>query len=366
MMISNDDWIVINKQQTGYYRINYDKENWMKLANELVNGDMNNIHLLSRGQLVDDALELGQANRLDLDVVLSIISYLQKEVEYVVWASADEGLLKLYRTFRGNDNRYFPQFFNEITELIYNDLGARSQSDELHHTKLARNLAIQWACLVGNSNCLSDTATIMNGVVYQNETIEADLTAVIYCNGMRNANSSKFTALWEKFAALEADRNLIIDGLVCNENSNNLKTFLTNVFGSMASDVEKRRAFNGVFSASETGLSAALQYFNENVLQIETVYGTSVGTLLVNVANQINSISEQGAFDRIIGSLESKIDVEIITNVRSIVKSNLDYFDDHIDEIETYLAAKYGNSGSRTASVVSLSMIVITISLILF
>lgn len=366
VVISNDDWIVVNKQQTGYYRVNYDRENWLKLANELMNGNMNNIHFLSRGQLVDDALELGQTNRLDLDVVLSIISYLQKEVEYVVWASADEGLLQLYRTFRGNDNRFFAQFFNEITEFIYNTLGAHSNPNELHHTKLARNLAIQWACLVGNANCLSDTATIMNGVVYQSETIEADLLAVIYCNGMRNANSSKFTALWDKFTAPEVDRNLIIDGLVCNENANNLKTFLTDLFESTASGAEKRRAFNGVFAASETGLATALQYFSMNAQHIETVYGTSMGTLLVNVANQIHSIGERDAFDRVIGALETGIDDEIISNVHRIVKSNLDYVDDHTDEIENFLAPKYDNSGSGMSTVVSLSMAAITISLILF
>lgn len=365
MMISNDDWIVVNKQQTGYYRVNYDNENWLKLANELLNGDMNSIHLLSRGQLVDDALEFGQTNRLDLDVVLSIISYLQKEVEYVVWASADEGLLQLYRTFRGNANQYFQQFFNEITELIYNVLGSRSKSNELHHTKLARNLAIQWACLVGNSDCLSDTATIMNGVIYQNETIEADLLAVIYCNGMRNANSSKFTALWEKFTAPEVDRNVIIDGLVCNENANNLKTFLTDLFGGMTSDVEKRRAFNGMFAASQTGLSSALEYLSVNALQIETIYGTGMGTLLANIASQIHSIGQREAFNRVIGSLESRIDAEIISSVRATVQSNLNYVDDHTDEIDRFLSTMYDNSGSRISAVVSLSMAFITISLII-
>lgn len=355
-MISNDDWIVINKQQTGYYRVNYDRDNWLKLADELTNGNINSIYLLSRGQLVDDALELGRSHRLSLDIVMAIIKYLRKEVEYVVWASADESLLQLYRTFRGNDK--FSKFFNDITEFIYNELGASSTSNELHHTKLARNLAIKWACLVGNSNCLRDTAVIMDAVIYQDHTIEADLKAVIYCNGMRNADSRKVTDLWNKFTLIGADRNLIIDGLICNENENNLKTFLSNIFGSMASDVQKRRAFNGVFAASATGLSSALEYFNENVMEITTVYKTSIGTLLINVANQINTISEQETFNNILRAVESEIDSEIIANVQSIVKNNLDYVVEHIDEMETYLASEY--VGSATSLVLSFSVILIT------
>lgn len=364
-MISNDDWIVINKQQTGYYRVNYDEENWLKIANELVNGNMNSIHLLSRGQLVNDALNLGRSGRLGLNIVLPIISYLRRENEYVIWASADEGLLQLYKTFRGNDkNRYFSRFFSEITEFIYKDLGAAGKSNEMHHTKLARNLAIKWACLAGNENCLSDTAAIMDQVIYESKTIEADLKAVINCNGMINANSTKVMNLWNKFTSTGADRNLIIDALICNQNAVNLKTFLSNIFESTATDAEKRRAFNGVFAASAVGLSSALEYFSENAMQIDAAYQTNLRTLVVNLANQINTVSEHDAFERVIAALESKIDAEIMSNVHLLVKGNLDYVDEHIDVVDRYLVSEYSASG--TSLVISSCMVFLTTILTLY
>lgn len=34
-VIDTNDWIIGNVQQYGYYRVNYDKNNWLKLVQQL-------------------------------------------------------------------------------------------------------------------------------------------------------------------------------------------------------------------------------------------------------------------------------------------------------------------------------------------
>lgn len=90
-----NDWVVVNKMQTGYYRVNYDERGWDLIISELVNGDLNKIHYTNRAQLVDDALALAEANQLDYGTVFDLLIYLKNEREYLPWAAADSGLSDL-------------------------------------------------------------------------------------------------------------------------------------------------------------------------------------------------------------------------------------------------------------------------------
>lgn len=366
LAITDDDWLLINKQQTGYYRVNYDNENWLKLAAVMNSINVNQIHLLSRSQLLDDALDLGRANRLRYNIVLAIVHYLSREREYVAWASADEGLTKLHQMFRGNDRLgLVKEYFKEISEFAYNQYGATSKSNEYHHAKLARNLAIKWACLAGNEECLSDTADIMNDVIADDYEIEADLQSTIYCNGMRNADNRKFMALMDKLRNDDVDRNQIIDALSCNENGNSLKTFLTMMFNGTVSTstAERRRAFNAINLASAQGLRIALEFFNDNSALIQSTYDAGIGTLLNNLANQIYSINDSALFNEILSKIETIVETANIAIVRDIVRANVDFIDEHIDEVDSYLSGDVTDGGTSS---VTLSMSLGAISLALY
>lgn len=82
-----NDWILVNINQTGYYRVNYDSKNWELLSNQLKHD-----HLVfdpkNRAQLVDDALHLASAGYLGYDVALNATLYLKKEREYIPWKAA--------------------------------------------------------------------------------------------------------------------------------------------------------------------------------------------------------------------------------------------------------------------------------------
>lgn len=82
-----DNWIVVNSQQSGYYRVNYDNASWRLLSEQLNNGNFEQIHVLNRAQLVDDSLNLAQAGRIDFGVAFDILRYLSRETDNVPWAA---------------------------------------------------------------------------------------------------------------------------------------------------------------------------------------------------------------------------------------------------------------------------------------
>jgi aminopeptidase N len=92
-------WFVFNKQQLGYYRVNYDFANWHALILVLNSDDYDKIHVLNRVQLIDDAINLAAGGYLDYNTVFGILTYLERETEYTPWYAADRLFSQLYTTF---------------------------------------------------------------------------------------------------------------------------------------------------------------------------------------------------------------------------------------------------------------------------
>lgn len=86
------DWIVVNVQESGYYRVNYDEYLWNLLREQLNHFNFTDIHVLNRAQLVDDALNLAQANQLNYGVALGILQYLSRETDHIPWAAVSDQL----------------------------------------------------------------------------------------------------------------------------------------------------------------------------------------------------------------------------------------------------------------------------------
>lgn len=81
------EWIVVNIQESGYYRVNYDTNLWTLLRLQLNYFNFTSIHVLNRAQLVDDSLNLAQANRIDYGIALGILQYLSRETDHIPWAA---------------------------------------------------------------------------------------------------------------------------------------------------------------------------------------------------------------------------------------------------------------------------------------
>ena len=54
-----NNWIVGNLQHAGFYRVNYDMENWNLLINQLLT-EHKVLNIISKAQLLDDSFNLGK------------------------------------------------------------------------------------------------------------------------------------------------------------------------------------------------------------------------------------------------------------------------------------------------------------------
>lgn len=89
--------MVLNKQQTGYYRVNYDETNWRLIAAYLNSDNFQNINPLNRAQLIDDAYNLARTGLLSYSIVFDLLDYVSRETDYIPLYSFYRGLSYVYR-----------------------------------------------------------------------------------------------------------------------------------------------------------------------------------------------------------------------------------------------------------------------------
>lgn len=102
--LNSSQWYIFNKQQLGYYRVNYEIANWQALTNALNSDAFDTIHILNRAQIVDDSINLALSGYLDYEVVFDILTYLSRETEYTAWYAADLFIDQLYARFGTMNN----------------------------------------------------------------------------------------------------------------------------------------------------------------------------------------------------------------------------------------------------------------------
>lgn len=93
-VVDSKDWLILNIQVTGYYRVKYDEANWRLIIKHL--NDPMRFHEISqsnRAQLLDDAMNFARSKLLDYQIALDLTKYLTHERDYVPWKSAINNLI---------------------------------------------------------------------------------------------------------------------------------------------------------------------------------------------------------------------------------------------------------------------------------
>lgn len=77
---TNSDWVLFNKQQTGYYRVLYDLRNYQMLVKELKSESTGKIHPINRAQLIDDIKDFVSIGRLPYHLLNDINKLMKNDL----------------------------------------------------------------------------------------------------------------------------------------------------------------------------------------------------------------------------------------------------------------------------------------------
>uniref|UniRef100_A0A1B0DK23 Aminopeptidase n=1 Tax=Phlebotomus papatasi TaxID=29031 RepID=A0A1B0DK23_PHLPP len=159
----NDDWVILNKRATYYYRVNYDTENW-QLITESLYSEPTTIAVANRAQLLDDAFTLANYGQVPYKIPLDLVKYLRNETDYIPVTVAIKHIRHLEQILRGTDI-LFRKFLQGIVTNIYNQVTFNEGRGDPHLKKMLRSEVTKFACEMEVEECIEDSIQYLDNVI---------------------------------------------------------------------------------------------------------------------------------------------------------------------------------------------------------
>lgn len=334
-----NDWIVFNVQQSGYYRVNYDAELWNLIIGQLNGPQYHLIHLLNRGQLIDDSFHVARSGRITFDIPLDIMNYLERETDHIVWDSAERALF-LYNRWLLGSSVYdeFQDFVVKNVFAMYNKLGIDVIENEPRLDRYARQIAINLACLHGLPQCLTDAAQQLENAINLQQTLHPDVVAQIYCNGIRRSDTTVVEAMHNilSSATRQIERNRIIAGLGCIEDSELLYDHLfTAIRPGTLSNAERGNILSSPLNNGIGSLQVLMDFIRLNYGGINLIDPSLVSTICSNIAIRVPIDEMYDEFTELLSHLEvnGAISVSTGNNLRLSAQGILNWQEQNLQHI---------------------------------
>lgn len=217
-----EKYFILNPQQTGFYRVNYEESNWNAIKEALHKDGHDNIHVLNRAQIVDDLFNLARGGVVTYNSSIEIIRYIKKERDYIPWLSAfNHGLTFLsQRVASGNDSEVFAWFIRDTVNDTYNHLKfVASQPTDKRTDIYNRVNILTWACKYGHEDCIKVSKEMFASFKTSNTKVHRDLRSIVYCNAIRHGTADEFNFLYDRFTTedIAAEQLNILIGTACTK-----------------------------------------------------------------------------------------------------------------------------------------------------
>ncbi|XP_071577670.1 aminopeptidase N-like [Temnothorax nylanderi] len=182
-------WMIINIQQTGYYRVNYDAIYWGRIVHYLTSDEYTKIHVLNRAQIIDDAFYFLMHSQLPLSTFLELTKYLQRETDYVAWYLMFKVLEYMSSFFLFETSAHMKEHLRDILQELLKHITYTEKSDEKSDDfiKCLRQEAAKWACVLGDSTCKHFATSKLKQHLDDIKPLRPEWKKWAYCNGLANS-----------------------------------------------------------------------------------------------------------------------------------------------------------------------------------
>ncbi|XP_067216233.1 aminopeptidase N-like isoform X2 [Linepithema humile] len=289
------DWIIVNLQQTGYYRVNYDTENWLNLAQYMNSVKYVDIHVLNRAQIIDDAFYFLTRRQLDYLTFWEISAFLSREMNYVVWYPMFKVFEHMSVIVSIKNTDPLKEKMEKILSGVLNQIGYVSKPYENKLKKCLREEAVKWACIIGNKKCREVANEQMTRDLHSESATsvtQSEWKRWMYCNGLVSAEKSIWYAVWYKWTAT-LDDTKILEYLTCSEGPLVVSNYIQ-VISDNNDLLQRNNTRAHIFlltvarhASNDTVCNFILQNLNKNILMFTSnTQADIIATLIVIITHQ--------------------------------------------------------------------------------
>ncbi|XP_069669085.1 putative aminopeptidase-2 [Periplaneta americana] len=198
--VTDNEWIILNVQSTGFYRVNYDALS-MSLINKQLTEDHTAIHVNNRASLLNDAFHLAQNDELNYTVPMELGLYLANEKHPLPWKTYIRGIQRLsYKTYNTPDYDDFTNYIIQLLARIYSSSGFTLNIDWSNIASVIKPTLTYWSCATKRFDCIWKAESLFSDWIKEPEDskinrISSDKKDALYCKVIR-LNRDVWEMLW--------------------------------------------------------------------------------------------------------------------------------------------------------------------------
>ncbi|CAK1599082.1 unnamed protein product [Parnassius mnemosyne] len=341
------EWVLFNKQESGFYRVNYDDINWSLLTRELRGANRTVIHELNRAQIVDDLFALARAGVKSYDRIYNILSFLEFEDAYAPWIAAINGFNFVIRRL-AHYTTNLQKLYDNIKSLsvaITRRLGYSEITGESYMDGLLRMHVLTFLCNIGHEQCVSEAKR--NFQNWRNgEFVAANMRPWVYCVGLREGTDEDFTHFWNRYLTedLASEKIVMLEAAGCTNNETSLWRYLDAIVAldDAIRAQDYNTALNSAVSGNEANTMRMFEWLKNNIAPATTALG-SLATPISYIAGRLLNEQQITEFQAWLEANRDVIGTAYNTGINSIAstRSNLEWSARRMGEMERYFEVGY-------------------------
>ncbi|XP_066246171.1 aminopeptidase N-like [Euwallacea similis] len=202
--LGNESWILVNIEETGFFRVNYDFHNWNLLTHQL-RRNPNKIPVSNRGHLIDDAFQLANIGHINYTIAFNLVKYLTiAEVNYVPWYAALRNMEELRVIISNYEySGLYDNFILKLVKPMFDELGTSEKPDETQNEKLLRLVIVTSACQLRYSKCIQWARSLYDHWMRSddpntNKIINVDYKYIVQCSAIKAGGPDEWDFLWNR------------------------------------------------------------------------------------------------------------------------------------------------------------------------
>lgn len=274
LKVPHNQWLVVNLQQTGYYRVSYDVRNWDMIINHLMDPHKyQEIAPANRAQLIDDAMNLARAGYLDYRIALNVTRYLSHETEYVPLTAAIRTLDFLDdMLYSSAGYSLFKEYYLSRLENVYKLVGFDDPPNSDLLTVYKRIDILRASCHLGHKDCINQSIALFHNWFHEanpdkNNPISSNLREIVYCTAIKYGGDMYWEFAWQRYqkSTEASEKDILLGSLGCSREPWILIRFMELALNP-EEGIRKQDAFS-VFRAvanNPIGDLLAFDYIREN------------------------------------------------------------------------------------------------------
>lgn len=333
-------WLKANVGEVGFYRVNYEEEQWTALTEQL-NSDHSVLQTADRANLLDDAVSLSIAGYITPMQALELVSYLKKETEYV---ALRVGLLSLSQIHSKLILTKAEGSFNDyVLCLISSELESAvttfPNEIEGHLNNLKRSVILKYALLYGDSTFAGLAFEQFQNYMSDTSVPVPDLKDVILTAGIREGGQTEWDFLWNKYVTSEnpTEQATILSALSYTKEPWLIRLYLekslTEVRSQDGLTVLRRLANN------QYAWPYLWDFFKENYNELFDRYGTSLsfGRAISSSISHFVTQSQLDELEEFFSDRDAGSGRVALKSGIEQIKSNIQWLEDNLDSTNTWL-----------------------------